>query len=218
VARVDRRQKLALNEAYQYYLSLDKNHILPELYELVKCLKTVNAALAISNGHFKLTVQLWRRIQQALFDRLITTFPGYVTVMDVQGQQLKPGSRLPSDGVVEFHPDRCRRRDDIFALQVKNLYPATEHHLMKAWQEKKQQRLSADDFPSTECGPDGCFLKPVVLGTEVLDAESQKGRDEAYRNWWDLYWQAYCTGNRHEKVIIYKRMDQLEAVWGSLYY
>ncbi|MBI4533419.1 MAG: hypothetical protein HY711_05675, partial [Candidatus Melainabacteria bacterium] len=77
MARLERREKLALDESYRYYRMLDKNGGQPELYRLVKCFKTVSAALNIADeGQFKLTRQLWRRIHQALFDKLVTTFPG----------------------------------------------------------------------------------------------------------------------------------------------
>ena len=219
MARLDRRDKLALDEAYRYYRALDKNGERPDLYRLVKCFKTVTVALQVSGDshQFKLTRQLWRRIQQAMFDKLITSFPGYVIVTGESGEQVKSKEHFPDEGAVEFHPDGCRRADDLFQMEVKHLYPATQYRLQKVW-EHKGARTAPDDFPNEQCSAAGCFMKPVVLGEEVLSEESDSGKEKAYHEWWDLYQQAYCTKDEREKHMIYRRMDELESVWGNLFY
>ena len=218
MARQDRREKLALDESYRYYRVLAKDGDQPELYRLVKCFKTVNAALKVAdNGDFKLTRQLWRRIHQALFEKLVTSFPGYLLVTSAAGEPLFPKTKFPDDGLVEFHPDGCRRADDIFQMEVKHLYPGTQYCLGKAWQ-GKGARITPEDFAGPECSSEGCFLKPVVLGDEVLCEESNHGKQKAYHDWWDLYWQAYCTKDKHEQHMIYRHMDELELVWGNLFY
>ncbi len=215
---MDRREKLALDESYRYYRDLDRGENAPELYKLVKCFKTVSAALKVADGdHFKLTKQLWRRMQQALFDRLITSFPGYVLVTDEGGNQIMPKTDFPDGGMVEFHPEGCRRADDVFRMEIKHLYPATQYRLSHAWKARGAMVRPAD-FGGPQCGEHGCFLKPVLLGQEVLNEESAAGKQQAYHEWWDLYWQAYCTSSRQEQTIIYRRMDELEQVWGNLYY
>jgi len=218
VGRQDRRERLALDESYRYYRALEKDGLNPDLYQLVKCFKTVTAALgAADNGQFKLTRQLWRRIQQALFDKLVTTYPGYLMVSGEDGQAVSGKEGFPEEGMVEFHPDGCRRADDIFRMEIKHLYPGTQYCMGKTWQ-NKGPRISPEDFAGPQCSNAGCFLKPVVLGDEVLREESTSGRQEAYRQWWDLYQQAYCTRVDHEKHMIYRRMDELEQVWGNLFY
>lgn len=215
---MDRRTRLALDESYNYYLALDKNGGAPNLYKLVKCFKTVSAALTVADGtQFKLTKQLWKRIQHALFDKLLTCFAGYVLVVDENGRQVAPKSRFPEEGMIEFHPEGCRRSDDVFQLEIKHLYPATAYRLATAWKSKGAMVKPAD-FSGPMCGEHGCFLKPVVLGQEVLSAESANGKEKAYHEWWELYWQAYCAKDRREQTILYKKMDQLEQVWGNLFY
>jgi hypothetical protein len=61
-------------------------------------------------------------------------------------------------------------------------------------------------------------MKPVVVGQEVLGEESQRGRNDAHNKWWELYWQAYCTTNKHEQQMLMKQMTDLEALWGNLSY
>lgn len=218
MARQDRREKLALDESYRYYRTLEKDGQLPELYRLVKCFKTVTAALNVAeNGQFKLTRQLWKRIHHALFDKLLTSFPGYLVVTSQAGEQVTPKTLLPEEGTVEFHPDGCRRADDIFQLEIKHLYPGTQYCLNKAWQ-SRGARIMPEDFAGPQCGSQGCFLKPVVLGDEVLSEESKNGRQKAYHDWWDYYWQAYCTRDKQERQMIFRHMDELEQVWGNLFY
>ena len=218
MGRLDRREKLALDESYRYYRSIEHNGGMAELYRLVHCLKTLQNAVSISDhGQFKLTVQLWKRLQQGFFDKLITSFPGCIMVYDEAGNQVPTKAPFPESGMVEFHPDGCHREDDLFQIEIKHLYPATFYNLSKLWK-KQGQHISPEEFTPVECGPSGCLLKPVLFGQEVLDQESQTGKTQAYHDWWELYWQAYCSRNRHDKNTLYKQMDEIESVWGNLYY
>ena len=218
MSRFDRREKQALDESYRYYRSLDKNGGTPDLYRLVKCFKAVSAALKFADdGHFKLTLQLWRRMHQALFDKMITSFPGYVIVMSEDGKNVPPRAEFPEEGTIEFHPEGCRRADDVFQMEIKHLYPGTQYQLVAAWK-GKGARVEPRDFSGPMCSSAGCFVKPVLLGQEVLSAESETGKNQAYHEWWELYWQAYCTKDRQEQHLLYRRMDELESVWGNLYY
>ena len=77
MARMDRRDKLALNDAYRFFKAVMKEHRTPDLHKLANSLKTISNALKFSEtGQFKLTTRLWKHIQQSLFDKLITSFPG----------------------------------------------------------------------------------------------------------------------------------------------
>ncbi len=215
---MDRRTKMALDESYRYYLNLYKTNDPPDLFKLVKCLHSVTAALNMADSTvFKLTKQLWRRIHQALFDKLMTSSPGYVLVVDQNGRQVKPKDSFPENGMLEFYPEGCRRRDDAFQLEIKYLYPATQYRLAGLWRAKGAM-VHPSDFTGPLCTEQGCFLKPVVLGQEVLNQESRAGKQQAYETWWGLYWQAYCASDKHERNILYRQMDDIEQVWGDLYY
>ena len=137
MGRVDRREKLALDEAYRYCRALDKNEVPPHLFKLAHCLKTLRHALGSADGdQFKLTKRLWQRIQMSLFDRLITTFPGYLLVVNDNGEQVAARSNFPDQGMIELHPEGCRRADDVFRMEIKDLYPGTEMALRKTWKGK----------------------------------------------------------------------------------
>ena len=91
----DRRKREALDESFRYYREIDEHAKNPDLFKVVNSLKTVSTALnAKSNSHYKLTKQLWKRIGKALFDTLITSFPGYLMVADEDGNKVEPNTPL----------------------------------------------------------------------------------------------------------------------------
>lgn len=216
--RLERRERSALDEAYQYHRALDKEGLPADIFTLSRCLKTVSAALKMPQGEsFKLTRQLWQRMYSALFDKLLTNFAGHMVVLNTNGDALDQKEAFPQDGILEFHPDGLRRDDDSYRIEIKHLYPKTFHCLQSVW---KQNRafIKKEDFNASDCGEHGCFLKPFMVGEEVLAAESMTGKEKAYKQWWELYWIAYCTQDSGEKLELYSQMEQIESVWGNLYY
>jgi hypothetical protein len=177
----------------------------------------VQAAIEKPYDDFRLTRQLWSRVYYALFDKLITSFPGYCLVVDSEGHQLNVASDFPSTGVLEFHPAGLKRDDDVFSIEIRHLYPSTLNALKTAWKDNGAM-TDPDSFIHKDCGPNGCYLKPLLLGDEVLGPETQTGKDAAYQAWWELYWQAYCTRDEKKQLMFFDRMHDLEAVWGNLYY
>lgn len=218
MSRVDRRNKLALDESYRYYRSIESGEA-PQLFRLTKSLRTLSTALAFADqGEFKLTRQLWKRLQQALFDRLINSFPGQLSVFDTTGRKLEPGMRIPEDGYVHFNAEGCRRNDDVAQIELSRIYPKTFKGMEAIWSGGRA-RIAPVDFENiSECDGGICMMKPMVVGHEILGAESQTGKTEAYQKWWELYWQAYCTRRKDDRAIIYKHMVEIESVWGDLYY
>jgi hypothetical protein len=218
MARIDRRNRLALDESYRYYRSIEAGKP-PELFALSRCLNNVSTALFQSHGsEFKLTRQLWKRLQEALFDSYITNFVGTFEIRDSEGRPIKPGQMWPEQGVLSFRPEGCRRAEDIAEIELKRLYPSTFRGLEMLW---KRQQSSVDPSAFSKemsCDDGVCVMRPMVVGHEVLNAESSAGKAVAYQKWWELYWQAYCTARRTERVVLYRSMMELEVVWGDLYY
>ncbi|HEY9712198.1 MAG TPA: hypothetical protein V6C72_01935 [Chroococcales cyanobacterium] len=216
MARKERREQVALDEAYRFYkevLSSDSTH---HLHRLVNSLKTVNAAIVASEkGHLKITTRLWMRMRQALFDKLLTSFPNYLVVIQADGTPLAGGAPLPDDGMLEIHPDGLRRNDDCFSMEIKNLHPSTRNRVNKTWTEHGSVTRPSD-FMEIDCSLEGvCAPKLFLLGDDVLQMEVKEGRQEAYQQWWDLYWRAYCTPDRNEKWRIGTQMASLEGIWGK---
>jgi hypothetical protein len=218
MARRDRRERLALDKAYDFYRRLSHSDSSVGLFKLANALKTVIYAIRSSgDGEFKLTTRLWQRIEQALFDKLLRTFPAYVAIFSRDGQMLNFGEDLPNDGKIVIHPQGLRRIDDFFSMPVSQLHPNTRMQLALIWNARRALTCS-DDFGAVECTEVCVPPNFFVPGLEILEGEAISGKQLAYKQWWDLYWQSYCTADRKEKGLLTHRMSALEDVWGNLNY
>ncbi len=222
--REDRRDRVALDEAYEFYrqILVDGTN---DLHLLANSLKTVCRALdAAEAGEMELTMRLWKKIRQALFDRLLTSFPAHVVAIAKDGQVLSQKDFLPDDCVLELHPEGLRRDDDVFQINIEELHPLTRSRLDKVWVERPGTRR--EDFTggkseaAQECEGGVCTLKAnaMIIGEEVLQVEAANGRQKAYSSYWRLYWQSYCSPSSREKQYLVRQMASLEAVWGNLHY
>ena len=219
MARSDRREKLALDEAYRLFHRTLKDDPAVDIYSLARSLRTVTRAVeGAGSGQFKLTVKLWQRIQRGLFDKLITGFPAHILIFDENGQVLKPHQAWTDDATLEIHPEGLRRNEDFFRMPVKDLQYGTKNRLERIWLERGSSTRKGD-FAGVdeECG-EVCTPKNFVIGDEVLRMESTKGKEEAYAQWWDLFWQSYCSKSGSDKHAMVQQMNALESVWGNLYY
>ncbi len=217
MARIDRRQKLALDQAYQLYRQIIKGEKRADLYQLANCLTTINEILAGNvSDQFKLTKRLWQRNFESLCDLLITSFPVYIVIYDQFGQMQKPFQRISEPAIVEIHAEGLMRKSDIFRLELERLNVLTRTQLEKVWT-SRGPRLKPEDFQNIDCG-EFCAPKNFLIGDEVLTNESELGKERAYKRWWDLYWQAYCAPSPPERQAVQEEMYILEKVWGNLYY
>lgn len=218
MGRQDRRERTALDEAFRYFRELEGGDLAPDIFRLNKAVKTLAFALAVSDvSEFKLTKQLWKRLHQALFDKLISNFNGQIEVLDEDRVPQEIRNPLPERGWVVFHPERCKRDDDSNEIEIQRLYPKTHAVIKHVWEERGAF-IKPADFEGGECTGGVCFMKPMVPGQEVLSEESSKGRADAHNKWWELYWQAYCSGNKRDQDNLTKQMNDLESIWGNLYY
>ena len=217
MGRQERRERTALDEAFRYFRELEGGQS-PDIFRLNKSVKTLSFALAVSDvSEFKLTKQLWKRLHQALFDRLITNFSGQIEVLDESRVSQEIRNPFPEYGHIVFHPDACKRDDDRNEIEIQKLYPKTHSVLKRIWEERGAF-IKPADFEGGECADGVCFMKPMVPGQEVLSEESNKGRADAHNRWWELYWQAYCSGSKKDQDTLTKQMNDLESIWGNLYY
>ncbi len=219
MAKVDRREKLALDEAYRlFHKTLAGDHT-ADIFSVARSLSTVSRAVeGADNGQFKLTVRLWQRIQRSLFDKLITTYPSHMVVFRENGEVHKPKERWSDNAVIEIHPEGLRRNEDFFRMPVQQLQSSTRARLERIWLERGPATRREDFLDmEEECG-EYCTPKNFVIGDEILRTESLKGKEDAYAQWWDLFWQSYCTSNSKEKHAMTRQMNALESVWGNLYY
>lgn len=217
MGRIDRRQKLALDEAYRLYRQIIRKVKEPELYEIAHCLTTLHDALNYCDSiQFKLTKRLWQRIYESLCDVLVTSFPVYLIIYDENGDVQKPLRALNEPAKVEIHADGLKRGTDVFMLDLNHFNPMTKMVIEKGWVIKGSQ-FKPQDFSNVECG-EFCAPKNFLIGDDVLTAESEQGKERAHKRWWELYWQAYCTRSSLEKQAVQDEMHGLELIWGNLYY
>jgi hypothetical protein len=220
----DRRDRVALDKAYDFYRDLVTEGSTNDLHKLANSLKTVCAALEASEkGDMALTYRLWRKIKQALFDKLLTSFPCYVVAISADGEVLNTRRELPEDCSIELHPEGLRRDDDVFQMDFHQLHSLTQDRLSKVWLERGPSTRKEDftHHPTDDQCVDGvCALRTngFIVGDEVLSQEATEGRLKAYDHYWRLYWQSYCTPSAREKQYFMRQMASLEAVWGNLHY
>jgi len=218
MARKDRRERVALNDAYLFFKDVIKGDGKPDLYKLANSLKTISNALkSAENSEFKLTTRLWQRIESALFEKLVSLFPADLRILSKNGRSILPNELVPGQATVEIHPEGLRRSDDLFSIPLANLAWTTQVSLKRAW-EKRAVKIRPEDFKPTECEQLCQPSQNFIVGEQVLENESELGKNHAYQKWWQLYWQAYCSSNQYERLAIEKEMSNLETVWGDLYY
>lgn len=239
----ERRERVALDEAYEFYKQLLSQGATENLHSLVNALKTVSTALeAAERGELEITVRLWRKIRQALFDQLLTGFSSHVVVITADGRVLAEKEDLPDDSTLELYPEGLKRSDDFFTAALEDLHPHTRSLLDRVWRTRgatiRKEDFLAGEKPGPEAEPESqpdsqsesqsgdsckdgvCALRPnsFVVGAELLSAEAKNGREKAYQEYWRLYWQSYCSPRAREKQYLVRQMASLEAVWGNLHY
>lgn len=218
MGRLDRRRRTALDEAYRYYRQIENGEAEPDIYRLNQAVKTLSFALAVADvSEFKLTKQLWKRLHQALFDRLVTNFSGRLAVLTENREECEIRNDLPEKGYLQFYPDHCKRSDDVNEIELGKLFPGTYNTIRKLWL-KRGAFVRPADFEGNNCEGGVCYMKPMVLGQDVLNEESKAGQLDAHNKWWELYWLAYCSNSKQEQMALTRQMSALESIWGNLYY
>ena len=222
MATQERRNFMALDEAYHYCRSLESQAEKPVLYKLCAALRTVDSAVAaISEGSGYgtqgLSLRAWTEVRDTLFNQVLTSFAGYFLVYgDYDADPIEPGQPWPERGTLEFYPERGRRRDDSYKSQLEHLFPSTLTTLRWCYAEGRQQVTPAD-FPSEPVTEDADEEQAVALMDrlyEVCVPEATRGKKRAHQRWWQLYWQANSCKDKREKSDLRKRMEELQCVWG----
>lgn len=218
MATQERREKMSLDHAYEVYCDTIKAGSSVELHAIAEAIKTVKSALkASSSGAVRLTDRLWYRIQQALFDKLLTNYSTKIQILDGDQKPVETGDAMPQDGSVRIYPIGLRRLDDWFEIPVLDLHEMTVIKVSKVRQQHGDE-LNREHFVDLHIECSGaCMMPPeIVFGHERLRDETRQGHEIAFSEWWDLYWRAYCTPDSEELTTVRDRMATLESVWGDL--
>lgn len=216
----ERRANMALDDAYEYCRLLETCNEKPELFCLCSAISTVDAALESSAEDTlqplgpKISLEAWTRIRNSLFNFLITMFPGYFMVYkDSDATPVEPGDEWPDHGLIEFLPERSRRREDSYFCELDSLDFKTRTTLRWCFAEGRQNTKPADFIADPIMLEEEAveFLERLY---EICEEESTKGKKRAHQKWWQLYWEATSCRDSHEKRRLHKDMDKLQAVWG----
>ncbi len=221
MATVDRRNFMALDEAYHYCRLLESKAEKPVLYKLCAALTTVDAAVAAitegtSYGTRGLSLRAWTDVRDTLYNLLVTSFAGYYMVYgEYDTTPVEPGQEWPDYGRLEFYPEQARRRDDGYRSSLEHLLPETATTLRWCYAEGRQHVTPAD-FPSPEPAADD---EPEAVALmerlyEVCVTEATRGKKRAHERWWQLYWEANSSKDKREKTDLRRRMEELQCVWG----
>ena len=223
MATQERRNFMALDEAYHYCRSLESRAEKPVLYKLCAALRTVDSAVAaISDGTGYgtqgLSLRAWTDVRDALYNLVITSFPGYFMVYrDDHAAPIEPGQEWPENGILEFYPERGRRRDDSYKSSLEHLLPDTLTALRWCYAEGRQEVTPAD-FPSESPAADEDDEEQAVALMdslyEVCVPEATRGKKRAHERWWQLYWEANSTKDKKAKTDLRRKMEELQCVWG----
>lgn len=220
MATADRRRKGSVNESYAYLRELEDGNSQPELFKLIKALQAVCAALRLSDSEGDsdagISGRMWRCVYRALFDTLITSFPGYVILSNENGEIQMPRSEFPEDGYLEFRPDQCKRTHDEFRMPLRDLLPGTRYYLALSWK-LKGPRISPADFPCEAATFCSAFVRQSrEVSDEEVKAATMRGRKQAHDEWRRLHREVSRAPDSEERQRLLDCMDDLESVWGSL--
>ncbi len=221
--RSERRNAIALDDAYFYCRQLETGGQKPDLFKLCNAIRTLDYAL---NEHdesplpMTLCVEAWSRVRTGLFNILVSSFAGYVFVYDQFETLVEPGAEWPESGLIEFFPDRMNRTNEGYRARFEQLDRDVIMPVRWAFAEGRQQ-IAPPDFgqeaePSqainTQAGEARDLLQRL---NEVCEEQACEGKKHAHRKWWQLYWEADGCPNKRQKNLLQKQMVALQSVWGT---
>lgn len=221
MARHERRNYMALDEAYFYYRRLEVRLERPSLFRICNAFRTIEMALANEiNGSSSrhISADAWTAIKNRLFRILLTSFPGYFLVYsEGQDYPLENGAPWPEMGIIEFYPEKILRRFETYRTKFSDLDPTILTRLRWTFAEEKQN-ISPALFAGLPIGENSdqadeaiSFLDRLY---EICEEEAEEGKKKAHRRWWQLYWEASGCPDKRQRNQIHKQMDSLQTVWG----
>ncbi len=224
MATEERRKIMGLDDVYQYCRELEADKGRPVLFKLTQAIRTLDYAIAVSQGESadgpRVSEFAWSTLRDQLYTRLITCFEGSYLVFGEGGEApLDAGSEWPEAGRVEFYPARLGRRNDMFAADLSRLDPTVLMCLRWSFADCRLHLTPASfvtDFDAFE-GKDNereQATKLLQALYQVCEKEASQGKKNAHRKWWQLYWQANSSQNKTEKHQLQKQMLHLQSMWG----
>lgn len=216
MASHERRNAIALDDAYFYCRQLENRAEHPDLYKVCNAIRTLDLALEAHDESpmpMTLCTEAWQRVRDGLFATLIASFPGYFFVYDQWETAVEPGVEWPEHGHVEFFPDGIHRKNESYRGDFQRLPADVLNPLRWAFAEGRQQVQPANFFPPA-AEPDAAreLLERLY---NVCEEQAHEGKKKAHRKWWQLYWEADSCPNKRRKHELQKQMVKLQSIWGT---
>lgn len=220
----ERRNAIALDEAYFYCRRLETKSEHPEMFTLCNAIRTLDLALQSHDESpmpLSLCTEAWSRVRDSLFNFLVSCFDGYFEIFDNENPlPLDPGTQWPDSGRIDFYPQSVQRKVDSYSARLDRLSPSALNPLRWAFAEGRQQVVPADFEDSQEPAGEADLERQqqatdfLARLYEVCEEEASEGKKKAHRRWWQLYWEADSCPNKREKHELQKQMVALQSIWG----
>src|SRR5437660_1322708 len=126
MGRYERRNFMALDDAYNYCRRLESKQDKPSLYKICSSLRTLEKAFELAEGQptswNRISCDAWSQVRDSLYDNLVVSFPGYFVVYAANAMTpCEPGSPWPDEGKIYFYPERARRKEDAYVSSLSRL-------------------------------------------------------------------------------------------------
>ena len=219
----DRRISMGLNEAYQYWRSIEGGER-PSLFKTSGALRTIELAIEPAQADWQSTslavsLQAWSIIRDNLINVLITHFNGYFLVYgEGDTYPRDSGGDWPLRGQIEFYPDAFKRRSDCFQIPFDRIHDSTLAVIRYQFA-NGEQNLAPEMFESVSLMPTEEDKEDEVAHVfakfyEICEREAEKGRKRAQRTWYHTQCEAHACKNKEERRELLRRLNYLETVWG----
>lgn len=219
--KIDRRNSMALDEAYQYCRLLESGDETPVLHKLVSSIHTIDLA---TDPERKMSPAIspdaWCRVRDSLFAILVASFSGYFLVyLDDEVAPIEQGSDWPKRGRLEFYPEAARRRTDYCESRLERIDPEVSTSLRWLFARGQQtanpshfERLRQAEVNEEERGAVSALLEQFY---EICEREATAGKKRAHHKWWQLYWEENSCKDKQQKRELRRELLELQSVWGQ---
>ena len=222
----ERRNSIALDEAYFYCRELQSGRTQPNLYKVCNAIGTLD--LALENPHIgatpvTLTKEAWQKIRDDLFDILVSSFGGYFMVYATTSEASSDESQWPATGILEFYPENAGRKNDSYSGAIERMatnvvtplrwkYAQGEQNITPTDFTSKPEPLPNEELSAAEAESAASLLSKFY---EICEEQASEGKKKAHRKWWQLYWEANACPNKRLKHELRKEMLALQSIWGK---
>lgn len=223
MAQHERRNSVALDDAYFYCRQLEARSERPTLFKVCNAIRTLDLALQShedSPAPVSLTLEAWQSVRDSLFDILVSNFAGYFIVYPNFSGPLESGGTWPASGMLEFYPERASRKNDSYSGPIERMNQSVVNPLRWKFADGQQQVCPADFSCEAEEAPMDEAEHEAARSLldkfyEICETQASEGKKKAHRKWWQLYWEANACPNKRQKHELHKQMVALQSIWGT---